>query len=121
MHATRLAIAALLTFGGVDAGLAQRPSPDPPGLEVIKVRPAFHVIAGAGGNIGVSIGPDGVIAVDGGTSAAAAGVLGEIRRLTSGRIRYIINTSDDDDHVGGNEALAKAGESLFLRGNLGPG
>jgi glyoxylase-like metal-dependent hydrolase (beta-lactamase superfamily II) len=114
-------MAALLTLINIDAGLAQRTGPASPGLEVIKVRPAFHVIAGAGGNIGVSIGSDGVIVVDGGTSAAAAAVVEEIRRLTPKRIRYIINTSDDDEHVGGNETLAKAGESLFVRGNLGPG
>jgi cyclase len=121
MQAARLVMAGLLTLGNIDAGLAQRTGQDTPGLEVITVRPTFHVIAGAGGNIGVNIGSDGVIVVDGGTAAAAPGVLEEIRRLTPKRIRYIINTSDDDEHIGGNEALAKAGESLFLRGNLGPG
>jgi len=121
MQAARLVMAALLIVGGLGAASAQRTEQETAGLDVIKVRPAFHVIAGAGGNIGVNIGSDGVIVVDGGTAAAAAGVLEEIRRLTPKRIRYIINTSDDDEHVGGNETLAKAGESLYLRGNLGPG
>jgi glyoxylase-like metal-dependent hydrolase (beta-lactamase superfamily II) len=121
MQARRFAMVASLTLANIGIGLAQRTAPDAPGLDVIPVRPAFHVIAGAGGNIGVNVGSDGVIVVDGGTAAAAAGVLAELRRLTPKRVRYIINTSDDDDHVGGNEALAKAGESLFLRGNLGPG
>jgi glyoxylase-like metal-dependent hydrolase (beta-lactamase superfamily II) len=121
MQAARLVMVALLALSSIDTGLAQRSGQDATGLEVIKVRPAFYVIAGAGGNIGVNIGPDGVIVTDGGTAAAAVGVVDEIRRLTPKRIRYIINTSDDDEHVGGNETLAKAGESLYLRGNLGPG
>ncbi len=121
MQATRRVVAALLTLGSIEAGSAQRTRQDAAGLEVIKVRSAFHVIAGAGGNIGVNIGSDGVVVVDGGTAAAAAAVVEEIHRLTPKPIRYIINTSEDDEHVGGNETLATAGESLFLRANLGPG
>jgi glyoxylase-like metal-dependent hydrolase (beta-lactamase superfamily II) len=51
----------------------------------------------------------------------ADAALAEIRKLTPLRIRYIINTAEDDDRVGGNEKFARAGESLFVTGNLGPG
>jgi glyoxylase-like metal-dependent hydrolase (beta-lactamase superfamily II) len=87
-------------------------------LEVLEVRPSFFVIAGAGpggdiANIGVQVGDDGVVVVDPGSSAAAADVLATVRRLSPKPIRYIIDTGPDVDHVGGNEALAKAGEKLF--------
>ena len=83
------------------------------GLDVVQLRPNFYVIGGAGGNIVVQIGPDGVILVDSGSTAMADEVLAAIRRLTPLPIRYIINTSMDPDHVGGNDKLARAGLSIL--------
>jgi len=91
----------------------------PSSLEVLEVRPSFYVIAGSGGpggdaaNIGVQIGEDGVVVVDAGSSASAPDVLAAIRRLSPKPIRYVIDTGPDADHVGGNEALSKAGEKFF--------
>jgi glyoxylase-like metal-dependent hydrolase (beta-lactamase superfamily II) len=67
------------------------------GLDVVQLRPNFYVIAGAGGNIVVQTGPEGVILVDSGSTAMADEVLATIRRLTPLPIRYIINTSMDPD------------------------
>ena len=86
-------------------------------LEILEVRPSFFVIAGAGGaNIGVQVGEDGVVVVDAGSAADAPGVLAAIKRISPKPIRYIIDTGPDTDHVGGNEALSKAGEKLFAGG-----
>jgi len=87
------------------------------GLDVVQVRPDFYMIAGAGGNIAVQVGPAGVILVDTGSAQASDKVLAAVQRLTSRRIRYIINTSSDNDHVGGNEKLSKAGQTIL--GNPG--
>jgi len=91
------------------------------GLEVVKVRPNFYMIAGAGGNIGVQIGSDGVVLVDSGSAAASGQVVAAIKKLTELPIRYIINTSAEADHVGGNGNLAKAGYTIFTNalGNAG--
>ncbi len=83
---------------------------------VYQVRPNFYILTGVGGNVGVQIGIDGVLLVDSGAASASARVLDAIRKLTPKPIRYIINTSADPDHVGGNEALAKAGVG-FAEGN----
>ncbi len=83
------------------------------GLEVVQVRPNFYMIAGAGGNIGVQIGIDGVVLVDAGAERASDQVLAEIRKLTQLPTRYIINTGVEPDHVGGNAKLAKAGLTIF--------
>ena len=91
------------------------------GLEVLEVRPSFFVIAGAGANIGVQVGEDGVVVVDAGSAAGAPGVLAAIKRISPKPIRYVIDTGPDADHVGGNEALANAGEQLFGGSNLGGG
>src|SRR5262249_4058568 len=82
-------------------------------VEVVQLRENFYVIGGAGGNIVVQIGPQGVILVDSGSAAMADEVLAAIRRPTPLPIRYIINTSRDPDHVGGNAALSKAGLSIL--------
>jgi glyoxylase-like metal-dependent hydrolase (beta-lactamase superfamily II) len=82
-------------------------------LDVVQLRPDFYVIGGAGGNIVMQTGPQGVILVDSGSTAMADRVLATIRRLTPLPIRYIINTSMDADHVGGNERLSKAGLSIL--------
>jgi glyoxylase-like metal-dependent hydrolase (beta-lactamase superfamily II) len=71
------------------------------------------MIAGAGGNIGVQIGSDGVVLVDSGRAGASAQVGAAVRKLTDKPIRYIINTNADADHVGGNAPVAKAGKTFF--------
>jgi glyoxylase-like metal-dependent hydrolase (beta-lactamase superfamily II) len=94
---------------------------DPSGLDVVQVRKNFYLIAGAGGNIGVQIGSDGIVLVNAGSSAASDQVLAELKKLTPLPIRYIINTGADADFVGGNEKLAKAGMTIFTNalGNAG--
>lgn len=82
-------------------------------LDLVQLRPNVYVIGGAGGNIVVQVGPEGVILVDSGSTAMADRVLATIRGVTPLPIRYIINTSMDADHVGGNEKLSKAGLSIL--------
>jgi len=92
-------------------------------LEILEVRPSFFVIAGPGGdsaNVGVQVGEDGLVVVDAGSAAAAAGVLDAIKRISPKPIRYVIDTGPDADHVGGNETMANAGEKIFA-GALGGG
>src|SRR5262245_46652541 len=83
------------------------------GLDVLRLRPNFYVIAGAGGNIAVETGPEGTILVNAGTAEAADRVVAAIKKVTDQPIRYIINTSADRDFVGGNAVLAKAGRNII--------
>jgi glyoxylase-like metal-dependent hydrolase (beta-lactamase superfamily II) len=85
-------------------------------LEVLQLRPNFYMIAGAGGNIGFEVGGDGVVVVDSGAASSADAVVAAIKKVTNQPIRYVINTSADPDHVGGNETVAKAGQTLFTQG-----
>ena len=79
------------------------------------------MIAGAGGNIAVQVGPIGAVLVNTGTEAMSDKVLAAVGKLTSQPIRYIINTSADADFVGGNAKLSKAGQTVLggLAGNPG--
>jgi glyoxylase-like metal-dependent hydrolase (beta-lactamase superfamily II) len=87
------------------------------GLDLLQLRPNFYVIAGAGGNIGVQIGPDGVVVVDSGTAARAEAVVRTVKSMSNRPIRYVINTSADADHVGGNEIVARAGQTILNLNN----
>ena len=87
--------------------------PDGGGLEVVQVRPNFYMIAGAGGNIGVQIGVDGVVLTDAGAEAASDQVLAALKKLTPLPVRYVINTGAEPDHVTGNGKLSKAGLTIF--------
>jgi glyoxylase-like metal-dependent hydrolase (beta-lactamase superfamily II) len=93
------------------------------GIDVIQVRPNFYMLAGAGGNIGVQIGSDGVVLVDAGKADMSNQVLAAIKKITPLPTRYIIDTSADADHVGGNGTLSKAGLTIFTNalGNAGLG
>ncbi len=82
-------------------------------LEVLQIRPNFYLIAGAGANVGVQVGEDGVIVVDAGAASNAGDVVAAIRKISSAPIRYVINTNADADHVGGNETISKAGVTLL--------
>jgi glyoxylase-like metal-dependent hydrolase (beta-lactamase superfamily II) len=82
-------------------------------LDVVQLRPNFHVIAGAGGNIAVQTGPNGALLVDTGRADAAGRVLAAIQKITDQPISLIVNTSPDGDYVGGNALVGKAGRNIF--------
>jgi len=100
----------LAVCGALSAVAAE---PEDGGLDVVKVRKSFYMIAGAGGNIGAQIGSDGVVLVNSGAAATSDQVLAALKKLTDLPIRYIINASADPDHVSGNGKLAKAGLTIF--------
>jgi glyoxylase-like metal-dependent hydrolase (beta-lactamase superfamily II) len=87
--------------------------PDTGGIDVVQVRPNFYMLAGAGGNIGVQIGSDGIVLVNAGTAAASGRVLAALQKLTPLPIRYVIDTNAEADFVGGNGKVAKAGKTIF--------
>jgi cyclase len=73
------------------------------------VQGQVHLLVGAGGNIAVQAGDEGVLVVDTGLPQHAEKVLAAVRTLSSGPIRYIVNTHFHEDHTGGNAVIAKAG------------
>src|SRR5688572_17753729 len=85
---------------------AAQGAPAAAGLETIQIRPNVYVIFGAGSNITVHLGEDGVILVDAGTAAHAPQVVAAVKALTPQPIRLIINTSADPDHVTANEVVS---------------
>jgi cyclase len=101
-------------------------------IKIQPIRRNVYMLAGDGANItlqtelpsgeesfdGTYGGDVGVLVVDTGTKNMSAGLVATIRKLSSGPIRYIINTSANPEHVGGNEALARISGGI-VRGALG--
>ena len=79
-----------------------------------------YMLVGAGGNIAVQIGDEGVLVVDTGIAQMSDKVLAAIRKLSDKPIRYIVNTHFHPDHTGGNEAIAKAGSTTRGGGRRDP-
>jgi glyoxylase-like metal-dependent hydrolase (beta-lactamase superfamily II) len=82
------------------------------GLETIQIRPNVYAIFGAGGNVVVHVGADGLVLVDSGSADMADKLLQAVKAISPRPIRLIVNTSADADHVGGNGVLGDAGVSL---------
>ncbi len=81
-------------------------------VHILPVQGNIYMLVGAGGNITVQAGNDGVLLVDTGVAPMSEKVLAAIRSISSRPIRYIINTHIHPDHTGGNEAIAKAGMTI---------
>src|SRR6204780_3421757 len=78
-------------------------------IEVIPVQGNIYMLAGAGGNIPLQLGDNGVLAVDTGLPPMSDQVIAEIRKLSKKPLRYVVNTDVKEDHTGGNEAFSKEG------------
>jgi glyoxylase-like metal-dependent hydrolase (beta-lactamase superfamily II) len=74
-----------------------------------------HMLYGAGANVAVQVGSDGILVVDTGAAASREAVLAAIREISDAPIRWIVNTSANREHTGGNETVSQAG--MTVNGN----
>ena len=100
---------------GPEAGLRGRPactSQITRHLQTVHVQGKVYMMVGAGGNIIVQAGEEGVLVIDTGQEPRGADVLAAIRKISDKPIRIVINTHVHADHTGANEAIAAAGRAL---------
>jgi glyoxylase-like metal-dependent hydrolase (beta-lactamase superfamily II) len=84
-------------------------------IQVLPVQGNVHMLVGAGANITVQAGDDGVLMVDTGTAGMSQKVIAAMRSISSRPLRYIVNTNERPDHTGGNAAIADVGETIPFR------
>jgi cyclase len=121
----------VLTLLGL-AGFALAQNAPQGKIEVIPIRGHMYLLAGAGANITLSVGPDGVFMVDAGLAQMSDQVIAAVQQLSrdiakEGQplasyappkpIRYLANTTISSEHTGGNVKIAETGKT-FTGGNV---
>jgi len=91
------------------------PTVEPAQVAILPVRGNIHMLVGAGGNITVQAGDDGVLMVDAGIESMSDKVIAAYKSISRRPLRYIVNTSEDPEHTGGNEPIALTGETIPFR------
>lgn len=81
-------------------------------IGVLHVQGKVYMLVGAGGNVTLQVGDEGVLIVDSMYAELSEKILAVIRDLSDKPIRYLINTHVHRDHVGGNAKLAQAGSNI---------
>lgn len=78
----------------------------------------FYMLLGPGGNIGVSVGDDGVFVIDDKFSRFADQIIEQISAITDAPIRYVINTHYHGDHSGANAEMKDTGAVIVAHENV---
>ena len=76
-------------------------------VHVLPVQGNVYMLVGAGGNITVQAGDDGILLVDSGLASMSDKVLAAIKTISNRPLIYIVNTDESDDHIGGNSRSAR--------------
>lgn len=76
---------------------------------------SVYYLEGSGGNIGLSIGEDGVVMIDDQFAPLTDRIVAAIAELSDSEIRFVINTHVHGDHTGGNENLGRMGVLILAR------
>jgi glyoxylase-like metal-dependent hydrolase (beta-lactamase superfamily II) len=105
MWRARILLAALLA--GAIFSWAQDENFDKVQIKVTKVAGSVYLLEGEGGNIGASVGEDGIVVVDDQYAPLAEKIQAVLKGITDKPIRFIINTHYHLDHVGANEFFQK--------------
>lgn len=91
--------------------------------DTVQVRPVelakgLHVLFGAGGNIGVSVGEDAVFIIDDQFAPLTPKIVAAIRTLSDKPVKFVVNTHWHFDHTGGNENFGKSGAMIVAHDNV---
>jgi cyclase len=87
-------------------------------VEAIKVSGNVYMLTGAGGNIGVSAGKDGVLLIDASYAPLSEKIKAAIGTFSSKPISFVVTTHWHQDHTTGNENFAREGAIMVAHENV---
>lgn len=83
-----------------------------------KIADDMYMLLGPGGNIGVSVGDDGVFVIDDKFERFSDQIISQIKGITDQPIRYVVNTHYHGDHTGANAQMKTAGATIMAHDNV---
>ena len=87
-------------------------------VQTVPVSGHLSMLTGAGGNIGVSVGPDGAFIIDDQYAPMSDKIKAAVAALGPQPLRFVVNTHWHGDHTGGNEAMGQAGALVVAHDNV---
>jgi cyclase len=87
-------------------------------IKAIPVAKNIYMLEGAGGNIGVSVGSDGLLIVDDQFAPLAGKIDAKLKELNPGKLRFLLNTHWHGDHTGGNAYFGEQGANIVASANV---
>lgn len=87
-------------------------------IKTHKLTKNIYMLEGQGGNIGVSIGSDGVFMIDSQFAPLTPKILEAIKKLSNKPIKFLANTHHHGDHTGGNENISKLNTHIIAHDNV---
>jgi cyclase len=87
-------------------------------IKTEKLSDTVYMMTGAGGNLGLSVGPDAVFLIDDQFAPLTPRIKAAIAKITKRPVKFLLNTHWHFDHVGGNENLGKGGVLIFAHENV---
>ncbi|HVQ60570.1 MAG TPA: MBL fold metallo-hydrolase [Burkholderiales bacterium] len=87
-------------------------------IQTEKLADSVYMMTGAGGNLGVSVGEDGVFVIDDQFAPLTGKIQAAITKLSTKPVKFVLNTHWHFDHTGGNENLGKAGTVIVAQENV---
>jgi glyoxylase-like metal-dependent hydrolase (beta-lactamase superfamily II) len=112
----KLLLAASLAFFAF-SGLAQRDFSKVE-IKAIPVAKNIYMHEGSGGNIGVSVGADGILIVDDQFAPLAEKIEAALQKLNPGKLKFVLNTHFHGDHTGGNAHFGAKDATIIAHSNV---
>jgi glyoxylase-like metal-dependent hydrolase (beta-lactamase superfamily II) len=108
----------LMALGVLPAPLPAQQGLDTVQIRTVKVADGVYMLMGAGGNIGVSAGTNGIVLIDDQFAPLSDKIKTALAAINQGPIRFLLNTHWHGDHTGGNENFAKSGVVIVAHENV---